>query len=351
VENGLVTPAAANAMSDADVARLIFRSGVSTSAEVSPISGRGVGLDLVHEIVMRLQGSVDVTFTPGRETRFVVDLPLTLAATLGVLFRAGGQLGALSAGVVERSLRLMPADFGSAGGRATVRVGNVEIPFVPLAQVLDLSPAPLVGKRKAQPALVLSLGGQRVALGVEEVLGHQELVVSSLGQRVSRVAFLSGASVLEDGRVVGVLNPAEILRRAQSIAIGNPQALPARARILVVDDSLTTRAAMKAILEVAGFAVLPACDGEEALSILRKTQCQLVVTDVQMPRLDGFALTRCIKGDSRLRSIPVILITSLEAPEHRAAGLQAGADGYLVKREVERGKLIDLVRQLLPAAA
>jgi two-component system chemotaxis sensor kinase CheA len=136
-----------------------------------------------------------------------------------------------------------------------------------------------------------------------------------------------------------------------SVGDGDHRPVPARAQILVVDDSLTTRAAMKAILEVAGFAVLPAGDGDEALAILRKTPCQLVVTDVQMPRVDGFALTRHIKEDARLRSIPVILITSLETPEHRAAGLQAGADGYLVKREVERGRLLDLVRQLLPAAA
>jgi two-component system chemotaxis sensor kinase CheA len=155
--------------------------------------------------------------------------------------------------------------------------------------------------------------------------------------------------VLDDGRVVGMLSAAEVTRRAQPAA-GGPRAT-ARVKVVVADDSLTTRAAMKALLEIAGYAVLAAADGEEALALLRESGAQLVVSDVQMPRLDGLGLARRVKADPRLRATPVILVTSLDAPEDRAAGLEAGADGYLVKREVERGKLLELVRQLLPARA
>jgi two-component system chemotaxis sensor kinase CheA len=338
-------------MSDAEATRLIFRPGVSTSQGVTAISGRGVGLDVVLEAVLRLQGSVEVSFVPGRETRFSIDLPLTLAATLGVLFRAGGEVGAFPAAAIERSLRLGPNDLGTVGGKATVVLGSHQIPYVLLAQVLGLPPA-TPSAAKGRPAIILSMGGQRVALGVDELLGQQQLVVSTLGARAARVGHLAGASVLDDGRVVGVLNPAEILRRARPENLDPARAqAPARIRILVADDALTTRSAMKAILEIAGFTVLPAADGEEALGLLRQTPCQLVVSDVQMPRMDGLTLARSIKSDPQLASTPVILVTSLDSPEDRAAGLRAGADGYLVKREVERGKLLELVRQLLPAKA
>jgi two-component system chemotaxis sensor kinase CheA len=183
---------------------------------------------------------------------------------------------------------------------------------------------------------------------VEEVLGQQELVVSTLGSRLARVPHLAGAAVLDDGRVVGVLAAGELVRRAQPAGTAPRSANLVRPRVLVADDSLTTRSAMKALLEIAGYTVVAAADGEEAFGLLATTTVQVVVSDVQMPRLDGLGLTRRIKADPRLRSLPVVLVTSLDAPEDRAAGLEAGADGYLVKREVERGKLLDVVRQLLP---
>jgi two-component system chemotaxis sensor kinase CheA len=150
--------------------------------------------------------------------------------------------------------------------------------------------------------------------------------------------------------VVGVLATTELLRRARPAAAAARGAV-ARVKVLVADDALTTRSAMKALLEIAGYAVLAAADGEEALALLREGGAEIVVSDVQMPRLDGLGLCRAVKADPALRHTPVILVTSLDAPEDRAAGLEAGADGYVVKREFERGKLLELVRQLIPARA
>jgi two-component system chemotaxis sensor kinase CheA len=347
VRKGLLTADAAARLADADTARLIFLPGFSTAAAVTEISGRGVGLDVVQSTVVRLGGAVDVSSVPGRSTRFDLELPLTLAATAAILFRVGRDLAALSADAVERVLLLGPGDVGTVAGRATVEVGGAQVPFAWLSQLLGLAPGRLAPK--AQPALVLALGTQRAVVAVDEVLGQQEVVVGALGARAARAAHLAGASVLDDGRVVGVLNAAELVRRVQ------PAALRAQAtssvRVLVADDSLTTRAAMKALLELAGYQVIAAGDGEEALQILRDQGAALVVSDVQMPRLDGLGLTRRIKDDPALRATPVVLVTSLDAPEDRAAGLAAGADGYLVKREVERGRLLELVRQLLPGGA
>jgi two-component system chemotaxis sensor kinase CheA len=350
VRKGFVAADAAEKLSDRDVARLVFQAGLSTAPAVTAVSGRGVGLDVVQETLERLGGTIDLRFARGQGTRFDLEVPLTLAATLALLFRAGRDLAALPADAVERVLLLGDDDVGTIAGRATVKIGDAQLPFAPLSRLLAIPAADLAPKRRV--ALVLAQGGTRVAVGVDEVIGQQELVVSALGKRVASVAHLAGAAVLDDGRVVGVLSAGEVIRRAQpSEAPGRAAGAMARTRVLVADDSLTTRSAMKAMLEMAGYAVVAASDGEEAFALLRESGARLLVSDVQMPRLDGLALARRVKADPRLRATPVILVTSLEAPEERAAGLDAGADGYLVKREVERGKLLELVRQLLPANA
>jgi two-component system chemotaxis sensor kinase CheA len=347
VRKGLLAADAAERLTDEEAARLVFLPGFSTAGAITAISGRGVGLDVVQSTVLRLGGAVDITSAPGRFTRFDLELPLTLAATAAILFRVGRDLGALSADAVERVLLLGPGDVGTVAGRATVEVGQAQVPFAWLSQLLGLGPGQLAPK--AQPALVLALGAQRAVVAVDEVLGQQEVVVGALGARAARAAHLAGAAVLDDGRVVGVLNAAEVVRRVQPAALRTH--LPAATRLVVADDSLTTRSAMKALLELAGYQVAAAADGEEAFQLVRDHGAALVVSDVQMPRLDGVGLVRRLKEDPRLRAIPVVLVTSLEAPEDRAAGLAAGADGYLVKREVERGMLLELVRQLLPGGA
>ncbi|ABS24684.1 response regulator [Anaeromyxobacter sp. Fw109-5] len=347
VRKGLLTTEEVDRLTDAEAARLVFHAGVSTARAVTEISGRGVGMDVVLETLARLQGTIDVRWEAGRGTRFDLDVPLALSASAALVVRVGRDVVAVSADPIEHVVLLRDQDLGTVAGRTTVLVAGEHVPYAPLARLLRSEEGG--GPARQAVALVLAHGGARVAVGVDELVGQQELVISSLGGLVAQIAHLAGAAVLDDGRVVGVLSAPELLRRAQ------PGAAAARAReggrrVLVADDSLTTRSAMKALLELAGYAVLPAADGEEALQLLREAGADLVVSDVQMPRLDGFGLARKVKADPRLRRTPVILVTSLDAPEDRATGLAAGADGYLVKREVERGKLLDLVRQLLPRA-
>ena len=348
VRRGVVTAEQAGRMSDTDAAQLVFQSGLSTAAAVTEISGRGVGLDVVQDTAHRLQGTVAVAYEVGKWTRFDVEVPLSLSASAALLLRVGRDLAAIPADTVARVLLLRDGDIGTVAGRATVRVGGMQLPYAPVSSLLGMSAGSAPARGRFQPALVVAVGGQRVVIGVEEVVGQQEIVVSPLGARLARVPHLAGAAVLDDGRVVGVLAAGELVRRVQPAAQVGRSSAPVRPRVIVADDSLTTRAAMKALLEIAGYNVIAAADGEEAWQLLTTTGAQVVVSDVQMPRLDGFDLTRRIKSDPRLRSTPVVLVTSLDAPEDRAFGLDAGADGYLVKREVERGKLLELVRQLLP---
>ncbi|MCP3101739.1 response regulator [Myxococcus sp. K15C18031901] len=349
VRKGLLTEAAAAQLSDAQAARLVFQPGFSTREQVTATSGRGVGLDVVQATAARLQGSVDVEFWPGRGTRFTVDLPLTLAAALGLLVRSGTMVSAIPSDSVERVLRLKPDDVGTVAGRVVARVDGAQLTFLPLAEAIGMPRLPLaIESGRVQTAALVVVGGDKVLYAIDEVVGQQEIVVRSLGRHLQGVRHLAGAAVLDDGRVVPVLNAPELVRAARpETRSSGPEAQ--RPRILVCDDALTTRFAMKSLLEIAGYPVVTAADGEEAWNILERTPCQLVVSDWQMPRLDGVGLARRLKSHASLHSTPIILVTSLDSPEDRAAGLEAGADGYLVKREVERGKLLELVRQLLPA--
>ncbi|NVJ20378.1 response regulator [Myxococcus sp. AM011] len=348
VRRGLLSEEEAGKLTDAQAARLVFQPGFSTREQVTATSGRGVGLDVVQATAARLQGSVDVEFWAGRGTRFTVDLPLSLASALGLLVRTGTTVSAIPSDSVERVLRLTPADVGTVAGRVVARVDGGQLTFLPLAEAIGLPRLPLaIESGQVQTAALVVVGGDKVLYAIDEVVGQQEIVVRSLGKHLQSVRHLAGAAVLDDGRVVPVLNAPELVRaaRPETRSTGTEARRP---RILVCDDALTTRFAMKSLLEIAGFPVVTAADGEEAWGVLERTSVQLVVSDWQMPRLDGVGLARRIKSHPTLHSTPIILVTSLDSPEDRAAGLEAGADGYLVKREVERGKLLELVRQLLP---
>ncbi|MFL5345884.1 MAG: response regulator [Hyalangium sp.] len=348
IRRGLLTAEAAAKLSDAQAARLIFQPGFSTRDQVTETSGRGVGLDVVLATAQRLQGAVDVTYTEGQGTRFLIDLPLTLASALGLLVRVGTSVVAVPSDMVERVFRLAPQDVGTVAGRVVARVEDEQLIFLSLAEAVGLPRLPLaLDNGKMQPVMLLALGKDRVVFAIDEVAGQQEIVVRALGPHLKGVAHLAGAAVLDDGRLVPVLNAPELLRAA-SPTTRTVAGEIRRPRILVCDDALTTRFAMKSLLEIAGYPVVTASDGEEAWEVLERTPCQLVVSDWQMPRLDGVGLTRRIRSHPTLNRMPVILVTSLDSPEERAEGLEAGADGYLVKREVERGKLLDLVRQLMP---
>lgn len=349
VKRGLLSTEAAAKMTDAQAARLIFQPGFSTRDQVTETSGRGVGLDVVLATAQRLQGAVDISYTEGQGTRFTIDLPLSLASALGLLIRVGTAIVAVPSDMVERVFRLAPSDVGTVAGRVVARVDNEQITFLSLSEAIGLPRLPLALEAgKMQTVMLLTLGKERALYAIDEVVGQQDIVVRTLGPHLKGVVHLAGAAVLDDGRLVPVLNAPELLRAAAPSTRGISTGEIRRPRVLVTDDSLTTRFAMKSLLEIAGYPVVTASDGEEAWEVLERTPCQLVVSDWQMPRLDGVGLTRRIRASPTLNRMPVILVTSLDSPEERAEGLEAGADGYLVKREVERGKLLELVRQLMP---
>jgi two-component system chemotaxis sensor kinase CheA len=352
-ERGLATDADLAVMHDRDVLRLIFLPGFSTRGDVTAVSGRGVGLDVVARNVERLGGRVDVESQPDAWTRFTVTLPLTLATTRALLVEAGAALYALPTAAVEQVLR--PKQLGSIGGRPMLEYDGTAIPVVALSSLFggggSASKTPATSTTATPTLVLVGTGQQRVALLIDRVVGEQEIVVKPLPYPLMRVRHIAGATILGSGRIVPILNVPDLLRgaaRSVPTLVAPPVAEPVRVRqrILVADDSLTTRTMERYILEAAGYEVELAGDGAEALALLQERGCDVLVSDVEMPGLDGIQLTERVRAEPGLRDLPVILVTSLDSATDRERGLQAGADAYIVKTSFDQDQLLRTIREI-----
>jgi two-component system chemotaxis sensor kinase CheA len=345
-KRGLPEPA-----DDRELARAIFLPGLSTAPLITDISGRGVGLDVVKSRVEALHGTVDVSFVPGRGTRFGLAVPLTLTTLRALLVGAAGQTFAFVGTNVQKLLRLDPARLRSVEGRPMLASDGPPLPVAWLAQTLGLRGQGAAEPDGKAPALVVAAGEHRLVFVVDEFLAEQEIVIKSLGARIRRVPHVSGATILPSGRIALVLNAANLVRSALARApvrvaqAGAPA--PPRKRILVADDSVTTRTLEKTILESAGYEVLVAADGQAAWQLLQERGADLLVSDVEMPRMDGFALAEAVRGSRRFRELPVVLVTALESDQDRARGIAVGADAYLAKSAFDQKNLLETIAQLL----
>jgi two-component system, chemotaxis family, sensor kinase CheA len=336
-----------------ELAHAIFLPGFSTSPVPTELSGRGVGLDVVKTRIEALGGSIALSSVSGLGTRFVLDIPLTLATRRAVLVKAGGQTYALPSASAERMLRVGPENLRSVEGREVLVAAETPMPVTTLTEALGGRVTDLPGGAKLK-VVVLQAEGRRAAFVVDEFLAEREIVHKRLGARLRRLRHVSGATLLPDGRVALILSAASLLRTAfgttptQSISAAMVGAAPvARKRLLVVDDSVTTRTLEASILEAAGYEVSTAADGAEAWQALQDRGADLVVADVEMPRMDGVALTEAIRASKRFRDLPVVLVTALESDKDKARGMEAGADAYLVKSSFDQRHLLETIGQLL----
>jgi two-component system chemotaxis sensor kinase CheA len=339
------------ALPDSEVVRLIFQPGLSTARLVSQVSGRGVGLDVVARAVERLGGAIDVRATPGHGTRFRITLPLTLATTRALLIEAGGARYALHTSAVERVLRVEQTR--NVGGRLMFEHDGLAVPLARLSELLGgpAARAPLDPEAPSIVALV-GAGAQRVGLIIDQVVGEQEVVVKPLGYPLLRVRYIAGATILGSGQVVPILNVGDLTRAASRstpvAALPQPATTQQRRlRVLVADDSLTTRTLERFILEAAGYEVALAGNGVEARSLLDEHEWDVLVSDVDMPELDGVTLTAQLRQMPRFRELPIVLVTSLASPEDRERGLQAGADAYMVKSSFDQDQLLRTIQELV----
>lgn len=334
---------------------LAFQSGVTTSPIITDVSGRGLGLAIVREKVERLGGSVTLESQPGVGTAFRIALPLTLATFRGVLVRAGEQLCVIPAARVERVTRVASQDIQTVENRETIPLGGQTVALAWLSDVLELPRKETAAESAGGvPAVVLGSDHARIAFRVDEILGEQEVLVKTLGPQLARVRNVAGASVLGTGQVVPVLNVPDLLKSAVKrataprapIAAGKAGAAEKQS-ILVVEDSITSRSLLKNILESAGYQVATAVDGIDAYTALKTATFDLVVSDVEMPRMDGFDLTARVRADKQLAELPMVLVTALDSREHRERGIDAGANAYIVKSSFDQSNLLEVVQRLI----
>ncbi|MGL5094829.1 MAG: hybrid sensor histidine kinase/response regulator, partial [Planctomycetia bacterium] len=348
-------------LDDRDLARSIFLPGVSTRKEVGAFSGRGVGLDVVPSRLQSMLGDVDVENAPGVGVKFLLTVPLTLTTQRVLMVRCERRTFAIPVGVVGRVFRVQKEAECTVNGRPALVVDGAPLPTAALADVLLLPTGGRDGRGRV--GVVLQAGDTRGVVQVDEVLVEQEIVVKTLGDRLRRVPLVSGATILPSGRISLVLNTAQLVRsvlrgtEARSLATaGGPASAPkptaaksasATKRLLVVDDSTTTRALIKHALEQAGYHVTAAGDGETAWRLLSEQGADLVVSDVDMPGMDGFMLAGAIRASSEWRETPVVLVTSRSTDADKARGVAVGADAYIVKKGFDQQTLLDAVRRLL----
>jgi two-component system chemotaxis sensor kinase CheA len=345
------------AISDEQAMQLIFASGVSTSKMITETSGRGVGMDVVRKNVEALHGHVDVDSTLGEGTITTLTLPLTLATTQELLVRVRDQTFGIPISAVERIQRIEPESISTVEGKEAIIVNGQPISLVYLCDVLEMPKQErALDPKEKIPVVILGAGRWRIAFLVDAVVGQQESVVKSLGKQLSRVRNVAGATILGTGQVIMTLNPSDLLKSARGAAgktdiaariARSQEEEEKRTTVLVVDDALATRNLEKNILETVGYDVKVAADGVEALSILQSDGgCDVVISDVVMPNMDGFELTAAVREDAKLADTPIILVTSLESTEDKERGLEVGADAYIVKSSFEQETLLDAVRQL-----
>jgi len=334
---------------------LVFQSGVSTSPIITDISGRGLGLAIVREKVERLGGTASVESEPGKGSVFRIMLPLTLATFRGVHVRVHDQLFVLPTTHVEQAVRVPRSVVKTVENRETIEWNGQALALVRLADVLELPDrrAPDAPADTLQ-AVILGAAHKRIAFGVDEIVGEQEILVKPLGKQLSRVRNIAGATVLGTGKAAPILDVPDLLRSAVRVAQAPVATLPGkqevkaeRASILVAEDSITSRALLKNILESAGYKVSTAVDGIDAFSLLKTDRFDLVVSDVEMPRMSGFDLTAKIRADKVLAELPVVLVTALGSQEHRERGIDVGANAYIVKSSFDQSNLLEVVRRLV----
>jgi two-component system chemotaxis sensor kinase CheA len=356
IEQGYLTEEKARTLTPEAAANLVFQSGFSTSPIITKLSGRGLGLSIVRDRVDKLGGRITLRSSPSQGAAFHITLPTTRATFRGVLVRAGDEWFAFPTQAVERVIRVRRAEVNIIENQECIRLSGRLIALVALSRLLDQPPAPPGTSNTAPfPAVVASSNGIVMAFAVDEILNEQEVLVRNLGPQLLRIRNVEGATVLENGRIVPILHVPDLIRSgalAGSPSTPEPTAPAAttqsgRKRILIVEDSITSRTLIKNILEAARYEVHTAVDGMEGFAKLREDRFDLVVSDVEMPRLHGFDLTARIRADKHLAQLPVILVTARESQEDLEKGVEVGANAYIVKSSFDQGNLLDVVHRLI----
>lgn len=358
VRKGLVEAGEVAVLTGEQVRELIFAPGFSTSATITDVSGRGVGLDVVRANVQRLRGTIEVESVYGQGTLFRLTLPVTLATTRVLLVRAGAHLYALPVEAVQSVQLIADNEVFPLQGRPSVALDGAPVPLARLTDLLQMPPAPPARgearDKPAQPCIILMQGSERLGVWVDSVVDEQEIILKPLGALLQNVPHLAGATILDTGDVALVLAHADLFKSASrggtvvaNKALESSVSLETEPkRVLLVEDSITTRTQEKRILEGAGYRVTVAVDGLDGWNKLAAGEFDAVVSDVEMPNMDGLALAARIRQDEKYRELPIILVTSLSSEADRKRGVEVGANAYITKGGFDQKALLDTLKRL-----
>ena len=357
VTKGLVAQAVADQLSELELLEFLFLPGFSTKESVTEISGRGVGLDVVQSMVKAVGGSVRVAAQPGRQTIFTLQLPITMSVIRALLVEIAGEPYAFPLTRIDHILHVPQGAVRTIEGRQYFDRDGTAVGLVLAAQILDLEGA---APEEPMPVVVVSDRGQQFGMIVNAFLGERDLEVRPLDTRLGKVPDINSASLLENGDPVLIVDVEDLVRSIDNVLMGRrlsrvefeklaEEARP-RKRILVVDDSITVRELERQLLQSRGFAVDVAVDGMDGWNAVRGTPYDLIVTDVDMPRLDGIGLVALVKADPARREIPVVIVSYKDREEDRLRGLDAGANRYLTKSSFHDETFIDTIVDLIGEA-
>jgi chemosensory pili system protein ChpA (sensor histidine kinase/response regulator) len=357
VERGLLAPDAE--VSEHDILQFIFESGMSTAQQVTQVSGRGVGMDVVISETRQLGGTVEINSKQGFGASFYIRLPFTLAVNRALLVTVGDELFAIPLTSIEGIVRLRAAELQAfyAGEREHYTHAGSDYQVRHLGALLGTSTPRFEAGQERIPVLLVRSGDQGMALHVDGLIGSREIVVKSVGPQLSTVRGLFGATILVDGRVALILDTNALARmgaqleatQARAAAVEAVAAGPRRTTVMIVDDSITVRRVTARLLERHAYRVITAKDGVDALQVLQGELPDIMLLDIEMPRMDGFELAQHVRGDPRLQRLPIIMITSRTGDKHRQRGLEIGVDRFLGKpyQDVE---LLESITELTAVA-
>ena len=356
IKNGMIDENRANKLSEKEILSLIFKSGVSSSEMITEISGRGLGMAIVEEKVSNLGGTIDIKSKKGIGTTFTITLPQTIAIFRGIIVIIEGKTYMVPSIFLEMAVLIKPQEIKNIGGRNFITVNGNTIGYISMQEALGVEKRKTeINPEKHINVMVLSVNNNRLAFSVDEVLEEQEGTVKDLGPLLKNIKKISGVTILANGVIVPVINIKELIGEISlnshyedDYAEGGDNLTDKdKKKILIVEDSITVRTMLKTIIENGGYIVKTAFDGQDGYETLLNESFDLLVTDIEMPRMNGFELTENVRNNSAFTDLPIILVTTLDKAEDKRRGLESGANAYIVKGSFEKSNLIETIRRLI----
>ncbi|MBI5181041.1 MAG: hybrid sensor histidine kinase/response regulator [Nitrospirae bacterium] len=351
LKKGLVTVDALPALTNEQLINFIFEPGFSTSDIITDISGRGVGMDVVRKNIEELNGLIFVQSEYGKGCKTTIRVPLTLVTVRVILIEISGEVCALPETSIDRILCVKEEAIFTVGDSDIFREGVNILPIGRLHQILGFPKREDEGSKDEYPVIIVESGEKKAAFIVNDIIDEETIILKNLTFPLTKVKNISGAALLGDGRIAIVLSPADIIESLKAVKAAPIKKVKEKEiekkSVLVVDDSITTRTLEKNILESSGYNVTLAVDGVDAYNKLLEKRFDIIVMDVQMPNMDGFAFTEKARNTQEYGDIPIILLTSLESEVDKRRGIEVGADAYIVKRTFDQSNLIETIRRLI----